>query len=34
MKCVHFGTDKGIKGAQMNISSWLEADLDKFKNLF
>lgn len=34
MKCVHFGTDKGLKGAQLQINSWKDADLDKFKNLF
>ncbi|MGB1037120.1 MAG: beta-phosphoglucomutase [Bacteroidia bacterium] len=34
MKCVHFGTDKGLKGAQLHINSWKDADLDKFKNLF
>jgi beta-phosphoglucomutase len=34
MKCVHYGTDKGIRGADMNISSWLEANLDTFNRLF
>ncbi|MDA8886524.1 beta-phosphoglucomutase [Bacteroidia bacterium] len=34
IKSILFGTDKGLKGAQMQISSWLEADLEKFKKLF
>lgn len=34
MKCVHYGDDKGLKGAQLNIRSWKEADLETFKNLF
>ena len=34
MKCVHYGSDKGLKGAQLNIGSWKEADLENFKNLF
>ena len=34
IKSVLFGTDKGLKGAQIQISSWLEADLEKFKKLF
>jgi beta-phosphoglucomutase len=34
MKSILFGDDKGLKGAQMQISSWLDADLDKFKGLF
>lgn len=34
MKSVLFGDDKGLKGAQLQIKTWLEADLSKFKNLF
>ncbi|MFT5056365.1 MAG: beta-phosphoglucomutase [Pseudoalteromonas distincta] len=34
MKSVLFGNDKGLKGAQLQIDTWLEADLSKFKNLF
>jgi beta-phosphoglucomutase len=34
MKSVLFGDDKGLKGAQLQIDTWLEADLSKFKNLF
>ena len=34
MKSVLFGDDKGLKGAQLQINTWLEADLSKFKNLF
>ena len=34
MKCVQFGTDKGLKGAQMQIDSWLDADLEAYKKLF
>lgn len=34
MKSILYGNDKGLKGAQMQISSWLDADLDKFKNLY
>jgi beta-phosphoglucomutase len=34
MKSVLFGNDKGLKGVQLQIDTWLEADLSKFKNLF
>lgn len=34
MKSVLFGDDKGLKGAQLQIDTWIEADLSKFKNLF
>ncbi|MFT5951920.1 MAG: beta-phosphoglucomutase [Bacteroidia bacterium] len=34
MKSVLFGNDKGLKGAQLQIDTWLEADLSKFKKLF
>ena len=34
MKSVLFGDDKGLKGAQLQIKTWLEADLSKFKNIF
>jgi|TARA_B110000259_G_scaffold159933_1_gene183187 beta-phosphoglucomutase len=34
MKSVLFGDDKGLKGAQLQINTWLEADLSKFKNIF
>ena len=34
MKSVLFGDDKGLKGAQLQIDTWLEADLSKFKKLF
>ena len=34
MKSVLFGDDKGLKGAQLQINTWLKADLSKFKNLF
>ena len=34
MKSILFGTDKGLKGAQFQMTSWLEADLEKFKDLF
>lgn len=34
MKSVLFGQDKGLKGAQMQMDSWLDADLDKFKKLY
>ena len=34
MKSVLFGNDKGLKGAQLQIDTWLEADLPNFKKLF
>jgi beta-phosphoglucomutase len=34
MKSILYGGDKGLKGAQMQINNWLEADLEKFKSLF
>jgi beta-phosphoglucomutase len=34
MKSILFGKDKGLKGAQMQIDNWLQADLDQFKKLF
>jgi beta-phosphoglucomutase len=34
MKSVLFGNDKGLKGAQLQIDTWLEADLSNFKKLF
>lgn len=34
MKSILYGNDKGLKGAQMQIDSWLNADLEKFKNLY
>ncbi len=34
MKSVLFGNDKGLKGAQLHIDTWLEADLPNFKKLF
>lgn len=34
MKSVLFGNDKGLKGAQLQVDNWLDADLEKFKNLF
>jgi beta-phosphoglucomutase len=34
MKSILYGKDKGLKGAHMQIDSWLSADLDQFKNLY
>ncbi|MBT6235752.1 MAG: beta-phosphoglucomutase [Bacteroidetes bacterium] len=34
MKSVAFGNDKGLKGAQLQIKNWLEADLEKFNSIF
>ena len=34
MKSVLYGNDKGRKGAHMQMNSWVEADLEKFKSLF
>ena len=34
MKSVLFGEDKGLKGSSLQIDNWLQADLDKFKNLY
>jgi Predicted phosphatase/phosphohexomutase len=34
MKSVLFGQDKGLKGAQIQINSWLDADLEIFKKLY
>jgi beta-phosphoglucomutase len=34
MKSVLYGGDKGLKGANMHVDNWLEADLEKFKSLF
>ena len=34
MKSVLYGDDKGIKGAHMQMNSWVDADLEKFKSLF
>jgi beta-phosphoglucomutase len=34
MKSILFGEDKGLKGASLQIDNWLQADLEKFKNLY
>ncbi len=34
MKSILFGDDKGLKGAHLQINTWLEADLSKFNKLF
>lgn len=34
MKSILYGLDKGLKGAQLQINSWLDADIEKFKNLY
>lgn len=34
MKSVLFGDDKGLKGAQLQIDDWSQADLEQFKKLF
>jgi len=34
MKSVLYGKDKGLKGAQMQIDSWLHADIEQFQKLY
>ncbi|PCJ63743.1 MAG: beta-phosphoglucomutase [Bacteroidetes bacterium] len=34
MKSILYGEDKGLKGASLQIDNWLQASLEKFKNLY
>ena len=34
IKSVYYGTEKGLKGAQISISSWTEVSIEKLYKLF